>query len=40
MQACILLSRLSLILVCGVTGFVPTLVITIIIGTDFGSSST
>ena len=40
MQACILLSLLSLILVCGVTGLVPKPVVTTMIGTDFGSLAT
>ena len=34
MQACILLSLLSLIFVCGVTGFVPKFVVTTITGTE------
>jgi hypothetical protein len=39
-QACILLSWLSLILVSEVTGLVPKLVVTTITGTDFGSLAT
>src|SRR5262245_42115824 len=40
MQACIWLSLLCLILVIGVTGLVPKLVVTTMTGTDFGSLAT
>jgi hypothetical protein len=40
MHACILPSLLSLILVRGVTGFVPKLVVTTIVGTELGSLAT